>query len=528
MSEALLQVRSLSKIFSNLLVLDGISFDLRAGEVVGVVGRRGAGKTTLLNILGGVFPPNSGHILVNGRKVHFERVHQARRVGVELVNQFPPMVDQLSVLENIFLGRELCVPPRIGMPQWRRMHQRASELLTAFSVPLDLLSQPTGSLTDEQRHMVALARSLCHPAKLLILDDFLPNLSFQRQTLVLEHIKKLAQGGTAVIICSDNLKHLFSVTDRILVLYEGRLSADRLTQESTARDIVELIVGMRDRDLVTPVIWALESYHSAQRKTEELFRQQERLHRNLEQSDSLNRQLVEKLSEQVRALGKLNLALQSTQRRLMTEREEERKALARELHDQSIQDLLSINYRLEEAGDDDIPNEHRQELIAIREGIRQVVGDLRQLCRDLRPPTIDNHGLPSAIRSLTQEWSERTGIMVHLEVEEEFGRLPEAIELSVFRIVQEGINNIAKHARATRARVTLKRSLGDSLLVRIEDDGKVVTDLPNLADLSASKHYGLLGISERAALMGGAMKFEAPQDGGFILTVEIPSPYPMG
>jgi signal transduction histidine kinase len=311
-----------------------------------------------------------------------------------------------------------------------------------------------------------------------------------------------------------------------MVLYEGRLSADRYTTECTPRDIVELIIGSSSREQVTPVVWALESFHAAQRQTEELYRAQAALHQSLEASDSQNRQLVKRLSEQVTALDRLNSALQDTQRRLMTESEEERKALARELHDQVIQDLLSFNYRLEDMESSLMTEEQRAEFGWIRSGIREVVSDLRQLCQDLRPPTIDNHGLPSAIRSLTQEWAERNNVRLQLNIDPELGRLPEAIELSVFRIVQEGLNNVRKHADATNIQVTLHRTPMDSLLLQLIDDGNGIPTPPDLASLSANKHFGWLGISERAALLGGSMEVQSPPEGGLVLQVEIPSPYP--
>src|SRR5574339_352031 len=179
-----------------------------------------------------------------------------------------------------------------------------------------------------------------------------------------------AAQGTSVIISSDDLKQLFAVTDRILVLYEGRLVADRHTIESTPREIVELIVGSSRQEQVSPLIWALESYHAAQRQAEELRRTQASLQESLEARNSLNRQLFERLQNQVAALDALNAALQATQRRLITEREDERKALARELHDQVIQDLLGLNYRLEEVEDDEKSDALEQEVSSIRQGIR--------------------------------------------------------------------------------------------------------------------------------------------------------------
>jgi signal transduction histidine kinase len=250
------------------------------------------------------------------------------------------------------------------------------------------------------------------------------------------------------------------------------------------------------------------------------------LQESLEAKDSLNRQLISRLQDQVTALNQLNLALQAAHRRLDTEREEERKALARELHDQVIQDLLSFNYRLEEAGTKAESKIQQEELAALRDGIRHVVGELRQLCSDLRPPTIDTHGLPAAINSFAQEWAERNAILLHLEIDSDLGRFPQSIELSVFRIVQEGLNNIRKHAAAKNVFLRLQRTPTASLLLCLSDDGQGPAEPFDLASLSARKHFGLLGISERVALLGGTMQIETPSNGGLILQVEIPNPYP--
>ncbi len=526
MSKPLLQVAALSKTFGNLKVLDEITFTLQRGEILGLVGRRGSGKSTLLHVLGGVIPPSGGEIYLEGDRIRFATPDEAHRHGVELVPQVPHLVEQLNVLQNIFLGREIAWPPRLGIPNWRKMSDIARELLQEFGLPPHILSESVGNLTDEQRQLVALMRAFSRPSRLLLIDDMLSSLSFSRQEILLAYMQQKARQGMGIIICSEDIKHLFQSTDRILVLYNGRLSADWRTEACTPRDVVERIVGTSNREQVTPVIWALENFHKAQKRTEELFRQQAQLHESLEVSDSLNRQLVEKLSEQVRSMDHLNIALQEAQRRLLTEREEERKALARELHDSVIQDLLSINYRLEEAEGGAIPSRHREELQNIRSAIREVVGDLRKVCRDLRPPTIDNHGLSSAIPSFVSEWEARTGIAVHLEIDASLGRLPELMELSVFRIIQEALSNVHKHARAHNVHLLLQRTAANNLLIRISDDGRGVDVPANLAEFSAQEHFGLIGISERAALLGGNMHIASSHEGGLTLQVEIPFPSP--
>jgi signal transduction histidine kinase len=436
-------------------------------------------------------------------------------------------VEQFNVTQNILLGREQKKFPLLGVIDWDRMVNVTQSLLAEFDIPPNLALEQVSNLTDEQRQVILLLRTLYRPCQLLLLDDIIPILSFKRQEILLDKIKKLAAQGTSVIISSDDLKHLFTVTDRIVVLYEGKLVADRRTAESTPREIVELIVGSAGHEQVSPLIWALESYHTAQQQTEELRRAQASLQQSLNARDSLNRQLVEKLSNQLVALDQLNAALQATQRRLITEREDERKALARELHDQIIQDMLGLIYRLEEVEGLANSSALQQNVGSIRHGIRNLVGELRQMCSDLRPPTIDHHGLSAAINSLASEWAERSDIQLQLEIDPLLGRLPEMIELSVFRIVQEGLNNIRKHAAARHVRLSLQRTSSTNLLVRLEDDGKGLSNPTDLASLSINKHFGLVGISERVALLGGSINIESSQGNGTILQVEIPSPYPL-
>lgn len=554
MSVSLLRVENLSKNFDRLPVLRDVSFCLEKGEVLGLVGRQGAGKSTLFNLLSGAISPSSGTIEFDGviqryanrtqaHKLGIETVYQSsgtidrfdirnnlffdQEKGVETTRRTSGLVEQFDVAHNIMLGREPKKFPQLGIIDWDRMVQTAKVLLAEFDLSPDLVREKVSNLSDEQRQVLILARALYQPCRLLLMDDILPVLSFQRQEILLDKIQALAAQGTSLIISSNDLKHLFAVTDRILVLYEGRLVADRRTAESTPREIVELMVGSSRQEQVSPLIWALESYHAAQQQAEELRRTQASLQESLEARTSLNRQLFERLRNQVSALDQLNAALQATQRRLITEREDERKALARELHDQIIQDMLSFNYRLEEIENVERSEELQTELASIRHGIRNMVGELRQLCSDLRPPSIDHHGLSAAIDSFAHEWAERNDIQLQLEIDPALGRLPETIELSVFRIVQEGLNNVRKHALARHVRLSLQRTSAANLLVRLEDDGQGLAVPTDLASLSLNKHFGLVGISERVALLGGSMNIESSRGNGTILQVEIPSPYPI-
>ena len=522
----LLRVDHLSRDFGMVHALRDVTFSLAPGEVLGVVGQRGAGKSTLFQLLSGVHTPSDGEIIFDGQPVTFQTVSQAENHGIVAVHQTPQLIDHMNVMHNVFMGREVRGKGLFRFNREGRMLQATRDLLTAFDMPTELAEKPVRDLSDEESQIVVLVRALCRPCRLLLLDNALSALSFARQDILLKRIEALSAEQVSVILSSDDLKQIFAVTDRILVLYQGRQVALRRTAETTPRDIVELIVGSNRKDRVTPVIWAFENYHDAQQQTEELRRSQRELKQSLEEKDSLNRQLIQRLENQVEALDELNIALQEAGRRVMMEREAERKALARELHDQIIQDLLSYNYQLEEAESRIKSEEQQQEISQIRNNIRQVVGSLRQVCSDLRPPTIDNHGLPAAIRSLVSKWSKQTNISVELNIDPGLGRLPEPIELSVFRIIQEGLRNVQKHAGASKVRLRLHRTSKASLRVYLADDGYGLDGPPDLAALAKQNHFGLVGISERVSLMEGSLNFGSPPEGGLELAIEIPSPYP--
>jgi signal transduction histidine kinase len=160
----------------------------------------------------------------------------------------------------------------------------------------------------------------------------------------------------------------------------------------------------------------------------------------------------------------------------------------------------------------------------LRATIRQLIANLRRICGDLRPPTLDSLGLGAAIRSYVQEWSERTGIALTLELPPDWGRLPEDTELSVFRIVQEGLRNVRKHSGASAATVRLEHTTPRNLRISICDNGRGMPEPFDLAELFKQGHYGLLGVSERVALLGGRLQLRNQPSGGLFLEVEIPHP----
>lgn len=523
--EPILRCINLSKSFGSLPVLRQVSFDVAPGEIVGLAGRSGAGKSVLSEIIAGVEAPSEGDLYVAGRRVLWP--FRARSAGIAVIRQQPELAERLDITTNIFLGDELGWPPAGGwlkLPSRRRMDQRATEVLAQLDTRFGSLREKVANLSSEQRQLVAIARALVRPAKLVVVDEPTQQLSYANQQRLLALIRSWQRAGAAVLFSSNNLDHLFAVSDRIVVLRQGGCVADLRVDQAGREDVVAALVGMTDRQQLTPIIWALDSYYRAREEAEKIGHQQTLLEQNLAAQDSLNRQLIDQLAVQVSALDSANLALQDAQRRLLTEREQERKSLARELHDQVIQDLLSVNYQLEEIESEAMERALADDVADARASIRGLVDDLRRICGVLRPPTIDSLGLGAALQSYTRDWSSRTGVRVTLELDDGLGRLPEAIELSIFRIVQEGLSNVRKHAHATEVRVGLRHTSPRTLMIALADNGQGLPRGFDLAALAPGGHYGLLGISERVALLEGRLVVQNQPGGGALIQAEIPHP----
>ena len=521
-----LRAENLSKQFGALTALNRVSLEIHAGEVVGLAGRAGAGKTVLCRVLAGLQEPDSGEMMINGR-LHPPPFHAAS-VGISLIHEEPMLAEQFDITSNIFLGHEIkysIFGKRTNLINQRRMDGEAQRLLSLLGVKFSSLHDKIANLSGESRQLVSIAQGMAYPADLRIVDNPTALLSSPYEAKLLALIETWRREGTAVLFSSQNLDHLFAVTDRIIVLRNGSVAATLRTDETNREEIVAALVGIDDRKQRTPVIWALDSYYQAKHQTETLHQNQANLEEDLAERDTTNQALLEQLSEQVQALDSANLALQDAQRRLLTEREGERKRLARELHDETIQDLLSLNYQLEEIASMEYENRAMAlELDDVRQHIRMLVSNVRGICGDLRPPTIDSLGLGAALQSHVHTWSKRTGILVDLTLTNDLGRLPEAIELSIFRIVQEGLNNVWKHSEATAVSVTLTQTSPRLLHITIIDNGDGLPADFDLSALSRSGHYGLLGISERVALMGGRLSFRNQTAGGMVMQVEIPHP----
>jgi ABC-type sugar transport system ATPase subunit len=244
MSPPLLQARSITKRFGALQALADVDVDIHAGEVLAILGDNGAGKSTFIKILSGAYEPSAGTLLLDGAPVSFVSPQDAADVGIATIFQELALSENLSIAENVFLGREL-VRRMLGVPFLRRqaMKQKVAELLHSLEAHISDPEAAVGSLSGGQRQAVAISRALNLNARLVIMDEPTAALAVAETRKVLQLIRRLAEGGRAVILISHNMHDVFEVADRIVVFRRGRKIAERRRSETDPEEVVSFITG---------------------------------------------------------------------------------------------------------------------------------------------------------------------------------------------------------------------------------------------------------------------------------------------
>ena len=244
MTTPLLQARSISKRFGALQALADVDVDIHAGEVLAILGDNGAGKSTFIKILSGAYEPSAGTLLLDGAPVSFASPQDAADVGIATIFQELALSENLSIAENVFLGREL-VRRVLGVPFLKRqaMKQKVAELLHTLEAHISDPEAAVGSLSGGQRQAVAISRALNLNARLVIMDEPTAALAVAETRKVLQLIRRLAEGGRAVILISHNMHDVFEVADRIVVFRRGRKIAERRRSETDPEEVVSFITG---------------------------------------------------------------------------------------------------------------------------------------------------------------------------------------------------------------------------------------------------------------------------------------------
>jgi ABC-type sugar transport system ATPase subunit len=244
----LLRVERVTKSFPGVLALQDVSLEVHPGEVLGLVGENGAGKSTLMKILSGVYQPDSGEIILDGKPVILHSPRQAQDLGISIIYQEFNLMPNLSVEENVFVGRE----PNAGkVVRWRQLRKQTTDLLDQLGVHLNP-GAIVRSLSVAEQQMVEIAKALSLNARLVIMDEPTSALTDTEVAALFDIIRGLKQRGLAVIYISHRLEEIFAICDRVTILRDGQLAGDLPIAEATPDRIVRLMVGRPLMDLFRP------------------------------------------------------------------------------------------------------------------------------------------------------------------------------------------------------------------------------------------------------------------------------------
>lgn len=223
-----------------------VSFSLRAGEILALVGENGAGKSTLMQMLGGVQKPEAGHIYLKGIPVIFSSASDAIHAGISMVFQELSLVNGLSISENIFANRQPV--GRINNIQWKELGQRTRELLDRFNLDLDPMTR-VKRLTMSNQQILEILKAISTGPKILILDEPTSSLTEAETVDLFENIQKLKREGMSFIYITHKLGEVFQLADRVMVMRDGKYVGSRIVKEVTEGDLVGMMVGREINDM---------------------------------------------------------------------------------------------------------------------------------------------------------------------------------------------------------------------------------------------------------------------------------------
>ena len=243
---SLLQILGIEKAFGAVQVLHGVTLNVAAGEVVGLVGDNGAGKSTLMKAITGVYPVDQGSVTFNGQDVTELSPGARRALGIEMIYQDLALAPQQDVADNIFLGREPTkrlwgmIP---GLVDKARIDAEAQKMVDRLGVKIPSIHIPVGMLSGGQQQTIAIARALTFKPKLVIMDEPTAALAVKEVGSVLHLIAQMAAEGIGIILISHRLNDIFQACSRIVVLRRGLVIADLDRQKTDMAEVVSYIVG---------------------------------------------------------------------------------------------------------------------------------------------------------------------------------------------------------------------------------------------------------------------------------------------
>ncbi|MDQ1735788.1 MAG: ribose transport system ATP-binding protein [Pseudonocardiales bacterium] len=242
-----LQARGAGKRYPGVIALDDVSISMRRGEIHALLGENGAGKSTLIGILSGITEPDSGEIVIDGTSTKFSNAAQSQSVGITTIHQEQTLAPDLTVLENIFLGRELRRGSLLGrfLLDERAMRKRVEHLVEEFGLTADDLRRPAGTLGALKQHAAQILKALAFDARVVILDEPTSGLADHERMSLFENMRRLRDRGVAILWVTHRLDELFGLADVITVLRDGHHVATVDPATQTPDSLVRLMVGRR-------------------------------------------------------------------------------------------------------------------------------------------------------------------------------------------------------------------------------------------------------------------------------------------
>jgi simple sugar transport system ATP-binding protein len=248
---AVVEMRNIRKNFAAVQALRGVDLVLNHGEVLGLMGDNAAGKSTLMKVLSGAYIPEEGEILIEGKKAHMTDPLDARRLGIEMVYQDLALANNLDVTSNVFLGREAVSTPLgpFSVMNSRHMEQEAQRLLGRLKIDIPSVRLLVERLSGGQRQSVAIARATAFNSKVIIMDEPTAALSVAAISKVLDLVRELKAQGASIIIISHRLEDIYAVSDRLIVMRQGRKVRDCRVEggiDDFRERVVAYMIGARD------------------------------------------------------------------------------------------------------------------------------------------------------------------------------------------------------------------------------------------------------------------------------------------
>ena len=247
--QIVMQAKGLVKRYGQVTALDGADFELRAGEILAVIGDNGAGKSSLIKCLSGATIPDEGEIQLDGKVIHFKGPIDARQAGIETVYQDLAVAPAMTIAENLFLGRELRRPGLLGslfgVIDKKKMLQESISRMNDLKVGIRSMTQAVETLSGGQRQCVAVGRAAAFARHVVIMDEPTAALGVKEGNMVLELIRRVRDKGLPVVLISHNMPHVFEVADRIHIARLGKRAAVVNPKHISMSDTVAIMTGAK-------------------------------------------------------------------------------------------------------------------------------------------------------------------------------------------------------------------------------------------------------------------------------------------